>query len=185
MNTEKEKVVLYTDESSAKKETVTGWVSRHGRFYGDNEHLARYDGCTHQKCECGNLMTKGWTKCDWCISKSNIEKYKSYPFEEWDGLKPICTHDGEHYFFNEDEIEEYCEENEIKPEDLMLVICKPNYARKIDSSIWEDDLAEDSEIPKELQEKINEMNNVIGKLKPLSYSPSKVRTQYKTNTQKT
>jgi len=67
----------------------------------------------------------------------------------------------------------------MKPEELMLVICEPNYPRQIDSSIWEDDLPEDGEITKELQAKLDEVNELIKILPPLSWSPSKVRTEYK------
>lgn len=179
MKDEKELVVFPDDEIAAKKMTVTGWVSRNGRFYGQDEHKARYDGSTHGKCDCGNKMSKGWTKCNSCSRKSDIERYKAYPFEEWDGKKPVYSDSRDKYFYDASEIEEYCEENEIEPSQLMLLICESNYLNEIDSSIWEDELPEDGDIPKELQDKLNELNQFIETLPAISYSPSKIRTEYK------
>lgn len=175
-----ELVVLDTDDAAAEKKTVTGWVSRTGIFYGQNEDMARYAGCTHKKCSCGNIMTKGWTKCDVCRAIKTRERYDALPFEEWDGKKPLCTYDGDQYFFNESDIDDYCEEHEIESKDLMLVICSPNFPRQISSEYWADALPEEGDIPKELQAKLDELNIFIGTLGPLSYSPSGIRTEYVT-----
>ncbi|CAB4172456.1 hypothetical protein UFOVP935_22 [uncultured Caudovirales phage] len=52
---QQEEVVMIDDPQAATLVTVTGWRSRDGRFYGDNEHAARWGGCTHVKClACGN-----------------------------------------------------------------------------------------------------------------------------------
>mgnify|MGYP003498694028 FL=1 len=179
MEKEKELVVLKDDEIAAKKMTVAGWVSRNGRFYGSDERTARHDGSTHNKCECGNKVTKGWTKCDFCISKSAVERYKAYTFQEWDGKQPVYSENYSKYFYNIDEIDDFCEDSEVDPKDLMLVICDSNYLDKIDSSIWEDKLPEDGDIPKELQDKLDELNQFIKTLPAISYSPSKIRTEYK------
>jgi len=50
-NKEPEKIVPYDSAEAASIQTVTGWVSRSGRFWGNDEHMARYDGCTHRKCD--------------------------------------------------------------------------------------------------------------------------------------
>lgn len=178
METKKELVIFPDDESAAKKQTVTGWVSRNGRFYGNDERTARYDGSTHSKCECGNKVRKGWIKCDSCSHKASIERYEAYAFEEWDGKQPVYSDSCDKYFYDSDEIEEYCEENDVEPEDLRLVICKSNYLSEINSSIWEDRLPEDGDIPKELQVKLDELNEFIKTLPPVSYYPSKIRTKY-------
>lgn len=179
METEKKLMVLHSDDSAAKKQTVTGWVSRTGFFFGDNEDMARYRGCTHKTCDCGSPMEKSWTKCEACRNKLDHQRFMNYPFKEWDRIEPICEYHGDKYFFNEDDIEQYLEDNDMPLEDLLLVICEPNHARRIDSSYWEDELPEDGEIPKELQAKLDELNELIKTLPPLSWSPSKVRTEYK------
>ena len=43
-NKEPEKIVTYDSAEAASIQTVTGWVSRSGRFWGNDEHMARYDG---------------------------------------------------------------------------------------------------------------------------------------------
>jgi hypothetical protein len=153
-------IVLDTSDEAAQLKTVTGWFSRNGRFYGNDEKLARFDGCTHKKCECGNLMTRSYIKCDSCRAKLVREEYFKLQFVEWKsaGTNPVCIYRENEYFFDDDSIEDYLSENEMQPEDLMLVVCSPNYTHTIDSSVWEDVLAEDQDIPKELQEKINEVN---------------------------
>ncbi len=173
----KEIIVLDTDDSAAKLITVTGWVSRDGRFFGDNEESARYAGCTHKSCDCGNSMTKGWTKCDSCRSKSAAERYKALPFQEWDWEVPVC--DDDEYFFSAEAIDDYLEEHDLKPEDLSLVICTPNNFNEITSEYWDGILAEDGEIPVELQNKLDELNKFIATLAPASWSPSKIRTEYR------
>lgn len=173
----KEIIVLDTDDSAARLITVTGWVSRDGRFFGDNEESARYAGCTHKSCDCGKPMTKGWTKCDSCRSKSAAERYRALPFKDWDGVTPVC--DDDEYFFSSEAIDEYLEEHDLKPEDLMLVICTPNNFNEITSEYWEEILPEEGEIPSELKEKLDEFNKFIATLAPVSWSPSKIRTAYR------
>src|SRR5687768_13922806 len=114
--------VMYASDEAAQQVTVTGWRSRNGHFYGDNEHLARWDGCTHQICGCGSEMDRGYTMCRKCADKKRLEKYEAMPFEEWDGETPLTLHDDDEYFWGEDEVRDYCELNGIKPEDLRLVI---------------------------------------------------------------
>jgi hypothetical protein len=46
-----EKVVMYESSEAASIQTVTGWVGADGRFWGNDEHMARYCGATHRHCE--------------------------------------------------------------------------------------------------------------------------------------
>ena len=39
-NKEPEKIVPYDSSEAASIQTVTGWVSRSGRFWGNDEHMA-------------------------------------------------------------------------------------------------------------------------------------------------
>lgn len=177
---EKELVVLYTDDNAAKKETITGWVSRNRKFYNQDEHMARWDGCTHMICDCGNTMIKSYTKCEDCRQKSVNQKRDALPIEEWDGETMIYCESNDKYFNDMEEISEYLEDNDLDAEDLDLYICSPNYAHEISSEIWADYLPEDHEdLPKELQQKLDEFNKFINESKIiLSWSPSKVRTKY-------
>ncbi len=54
-----EQIVLNTSDEAASIKTVTGWIDRYGRFWGDYERIARYSGCTHVACsECGKPSVK-------------------------------------------------------------------------------------------------------------------------------
>ena len=93
--------ILYASEEAAKQTTVTGWVSRHGKFYGENEHLARWDGCTHRICGCGNEMERAYTACQQCRSKKHREQYEAMPFKEWDGVAMLVLYGDDTYFQEE------------------------------------------------------------------------------------
>ena len=174
-----EPVVLDTDDSAAQKKSVEVWVSRTGRIFTD-ERAARFDGSTHSKCECGNIARKNYTKCDTCIAKGKIERYNSYKFEEWDFVKPVYSDYADKYFFSVDDIASYCEYEEIDSKELRLLICEPNEWQQIGGDYWDDLMPEnsDGDLPKNLESKLKELNDVIANLPPISYSPSKVRTEY-------
>jgi hypothetical protein len=81
---EDEKVIMYDSQEAATHRTdISGWVSRDGGFYADNEHLARWAGCTHMTCECGKPYIKGKVRCDECQSD-----------EEWDFF--VAVHEAAH-----------------------------------------------------------------------------------------
>ncbi len=176
MNTTKE-ITLYDSPEAVTPMQRTVYKSKNGNTFL-SEQSARYDSCTHTSCDCGGNAKKGWTKCDSCRAVSDAKRYESYPFKEWDGEAPLCEYDGDKYFFDEDDIEQYLEDNELEPEDLKLVFCKPNKFGHLQPDRWEDCLAEDQEYPKELIEKIKEFNEFIDTLQPVSWSPDKIRTSY-------
>lgn len=179
----KEEQILYDAETSARfVENIKGWIDKNNRFFGNNpksEHMARYSSCTHQKCECGNLMEKGYTKCEECRAKAAIERYNNLPFREWDGNEMVYSGLADEYFHDEADIIDYCEDNEVDSKDLRLVICEPNYFRSVPEDFFEDALPEDTEgLPEKLEKAINVLNNVIASLPPASYSPGKIRTEF-------
>jgi hypothetical protein len=170
-------VVMFDSPEAAQRKTVTGWVSRDGRFYGDDERIARYAGCTHRQCEsCLNVVEKGRIYCDVCTSKQTREKYESLPAKAWDGNTPLCAYDTDDYFFDEDSLMEYCEENEVEREDLMLVICDPVKPRAYDSGdLFADYLADDGEAPDEVVDALDALNKAIAAAPPFSWYPGKFR----------
>ena len=175
--------LLYNDEKSARfVEGIKGWVDKDGRFFGNDklsEHMARYSSCTHIVCGCGEIMPKGWTKCKKCREIQDMELYNKLPFMEWDGKVPVYSKAFSEYFFGSDAIDDYLEEEEIKAEDLRLVICTPNNFMQIDYDYWQDIMPEDlEELPTVLLNALEEFNKVIESLPPASWSPSKFRTEY-------
>lgn len=183
MKKEKEIMMYDSPEAATFVTNISGWIDNDRRFFGNNkdsEHNARYSSCTHIRCECGEIMTKHWTKCEKCRTKSAIERYNLLPFKEWDGKEIVYSDLADQYFRDSDEIEDYCSDEDIETEDLRLLLCKPNYFDQIDSEQWSDILPEDSEgeLPKKLQDAIDSLNEVIKSLSPASYSPSNTRTSY-------
>jgi len=170
--------ILYDSDEAASIKTLTGWVSRTGRYWGKDEHMARWDGCTHKLCECGNEMMKGYTICETCRSKKAIEAYDKMPFKEWDGKTPLVLFNDDQYFFHEEDIEIYLDDNELKPEDLRLMICEPNYLSPVNPDIWSDIWPEDHDLPKEVDEALSKLNEVIKKQKPFSWSEGRFKTSY-------
>jgi len=178
------KQVMYDSPEAARfVEGIKGWVDINNRFFGDNkdsEHMARFSSCTHRLCDCGNIMERGYSKCRFCINNANIERYNALPFREWDGVTPVYSETQDTYFFNEQEIIDYCEDEEILPERLRLVLCKPNNFSHIDYEQWQDIMPDDvDELPKKLLDGIEALNKIIDELPPASYSPGKIRTEYK------
>lgn len=167
-------IVLDTDEAAAKLVTVTGWVSRDGRFFGnkeDSESMARYAGCTHRACQkCGKAAPKTYTACDECREKAATDRYNALPKANWDGSGMIAIWHSDTYFNDWDEVMDYCEEHELPVEQLNLVICQPNYIRELDYGYAIDLLPEDGENPSELDNAIEAFNQAIKKIPAISYS---------------
>jgi hypothetical protein len=173
--------ILYDSPEAARYVTgIEGWVDANGRFWGKDEHAARYSGCTHFKCDCGNSMEKGWLKCEECRWKSKVEKYKEMPTKEWDGKEYLYSLSADKYFFSEDDLTDYCYEEETKPEDLMLVFCEPNYLSELElySDMFPDDIETDDVVDRELLTMLEELNKKIREHKPISYTSGKVRVMF-------
>lgn len=176
--------IQYDSDEAAAQKTVTGWVSSKGRFWGEDEHMARWDGCTHLKCECGNPHEKSWTMCRNCIDKKNNEKYATLPLVEWDETTPVCTYDGDTFFFSPDEVAEYCAAEEIAPEELRLVICEPQMAWIVEPDEYYSDILPEgqsiADISHEIYEAFSALNNVIeAHEKPISWVASNKRVSVK------
>jgi hypothetical protein len=126
-------------------------------------------------------MEKSYTKCADCRGKANLERYLAMPFQEWNELTPLTLYNDDTYFWNKEEVLYYCEEENIKPESLKLVICVPQYAPEIEADQYcEDFLPEDTsvdDIDSELAEAFEALNKVIRqKETPLSWCAGKHRT---------
>ena len=110
------------------------------------------------------------------------EKYNKLKLVVWDNTFPIYSHLTDKFYMDFDDIfddiDEYNEDNDtnITSEDMMFVRCDENEYPQIDYDSILDDVPEDFEdIPKELRIKIDELNEYIKTLPPLSYSYSKLR----------
>lgn len=172
---QQEEVVMIDDPRAATQHPITGWVSRSGACYGDDEASARWAGCTHLRCAgCGNPTPKyGYIKCQLCRDKAAKAKYDAMPTAEWDGVAMLYS-DGRNEYFSSPEYAEDSLEDGQTLADLRLRICEPEYARKIDASHWEDQLPDDAncDAPCWLEDAIEQFNAAIS-VCPLSWSPGK------------
>lgn len=123
------------------------------RYWADR--ISKNQIATHVDCEdCGIEFEKDYTIqrfCFVCNSKRNSEKYSQLELVEWDGKSMLCVWDDDTFFSDPDEALEYCEENEINPAELRLVICKETSFGNINiAECLQDDLHEDWEPDAEL-----------------------------------
>ena len=144
--------------------------------------MARWYGCTHKKCECGRGITeKSWIACEQCRSEQDCQRFLDRPLVEWDGESPLYDDLSDTYFFDEGEIADYCEEHNIKEDDLRLLICEPQHAHRLDpEDIYQDLLPEDGEVPGEIIDAFQELNKrILAYKQPLSWIPGKGRVSLK------
>lgn len=163
-----EKIVLPDDPAAAQYRTgIKGWVSRHGRFFGDGdggERLARIDGCTHTRCKrCGspNKYT-AWRLCPACREQDAIAKFNAMPRAEWDGKAMLFSDEIGEFYADLDEAEDaLCGEDDITLADLRLIICVPEYVRQLDPADFADDMPDDCDVPEEVYEAIEAFNEDV------------------------
>lgn len=168
-----ELTIFPEDDIAAKKITVTGWVSRNGHFYGDNERLARYDGSTHSHCQyCGSACTKNWTACDKCRHENEIKRYAAMPRKAWDGACCIYSEALDEYFSDPSDAKDSLEDGQTLA-DLRLIICEPNYIRPLESEYCSDEMSpDDDQLPPAVEEAMKAFNEAIKGI-ALSWSPGK------------
>lgn len=174
MQQKEKKIIPYDSPEAASIKTVTGWVSSDGIFCGNDEYVARYRGCTHVRCkECNALTPKQYTHCDSCRAAEDIKRWESLPRKDWNGEDALYSESCDVYFLDIDHLSDYCLDNEIGIESLRLVICEPISLSQIDSSYWHDELAEDQELPWEVEEAMEQLNEVIRAQPAVSWMPGK------------
>lgn len=169
-------MVLNTSDEAAKLVTVTGWVDRDGRFWGNDERMARWSGATHIACQkCGTPHEKLWTLCNGCRDLAAIDRWEKLERKEWDHVSPVCLFDGDEFFFDLESFLDWCADHDVKPHEARLVHCKPQYLSQVDTDHWADELAEDGELPPEIEEALEEFNAKIrAQTKPCSWWASNI-----------
>lgn len=166
-------------EQSAERMTgISGWVCKTcRRFFGDDEHLARYCCAKDLPCDkegCKNRKERGYTVCEPCGEAMRFKRWMALPEIAWDGETPLHIDDDDRYFFTADDLDEYLADHDVDLEDLRLVICEPVSPPHFDMYYFLDDhLAEGMEDVADW-DKINKTVNAwIKKNVPRVWGPGK------------
>lgn len=134
MNKQPEKIVMMDSDEAASIQTVTGWVDRHGRFWGNDEHMARWSGATHRKCKNKpeeHQIHRTNSYCEECHRESRQAKFAEMERAVWCG-EPLVIFDDDQYFFDAESLADYCLDRSLLPSELQLLICEPNYPPEFD-----------------------------------------------------
>lgn len=143
-------------------------------------HSSIENHITHADCKtCGAEFEKRYTyehTCSDCIHKKNVDKYYNMPLVEWDGESCLFDYESDDkYLFNTDDILDYCEENEINPKDLMLVVCTTSNFSTLNFDNWQDEVHEDWEPSAEFEQKLKEFNDFLSKEPTRTWFPTDQR----------
>ena len=175
-----EKIILSEDLEAAQQVTETFWKSSRGNYFL-KEKAARYDGSTHFRCECGNIVKRmAYTVCESCQSKKKAERFAKLKKKKWDGKNPICLYQDDQFFYSEDELDDYCSEIRgfgSKPEELMLVHCEPSRPRILEAGEFLEELFPDDDswdLPKEIYEAAQYFNETVEDQMPFTWEPSDI-----------
>lgn len=102
MTKQTEKIVMMDSDEAASIQTLTGWVSRDGHFWGDDEHMARWSGATHRKCKNkpdDHPIHRTHSYCEECHKESRQAKFAALERAVWAG-EPLVIFDDDTYFFD-------------------------------------------------------------------------------------
>lgn len=175
-----DKPMIFADSpESATLMTITGWVSRNGQFFGDNEVLARNVGATHRRCEKhGPFPVNAY--CRQCSDERQAATFNAMPEVTWDGDSPLFSFRGE-FFYDREALADHVADQENPAEylaDMQLVVAVPQYATEVDPvDLYQDLLPEDiDEVPPAIQKAFDALNAAIREHKePLSWTEGKQR----------
>ncbi|WP_054076003.1 hypothetical protein [Comamonas testosteroni] len=176
---DKAKIIMAESDEAASIQTVTGWVSRDGHFWGKDERMARYSGSTHKICDAnpahGVVEQRSW--CRACRAEQMQQRWENMPKEAYSPEAfPLHLYDTDRYFFDAEDLVYWLEENSINPEDARLTKCKPSYPSRIDpNEHFVDILPEDCEVPEDVREAFEKLNEVLKKSEPFSWFPDETQ----------
>lgn len=123
-----EQKLPYEQAAEIRKKDFNGWCCKScDRYYGEEEHIARYCCAKDLPCNtpgCKGRAEKPYVCCKECLKKHDRERWLALPEVPWDGETPLCLFDDDHYFFSIEDLDDYLEENKMEIEDVQVVICE-------------------------------------------------------------
>lgn len=131
-----------------------------GNAYHTDRELAEYAVAIGRHCNICGEPTSGKERmlCPECSEQKDRERYMELEFQEWDGTTPVCIYRTDQYFMSEDDLLIHCEEHDVEPEDLLLVICEKVSLPEFDVSEFLDHIWDwDYDIPRaeEIEDEVN------------------------------
>jgi len=152
--------IMGETDGATLRTDLTGWVSRHGAYFGNNEDAARYHGATHRRCEvpgCDGVTDKFWLKCEKHRHESAMARFmkrKAITSAEIpDGNMLYLEDNGTWYADLEDLLADV-------PEPERVVLGSPVKGRCIEpDAILE--MEDDRELPEHIAEAVNALNALI------------------------
>lgn len=156
-------IIMYESPEAASIQTVTGWVSRDGRFFGDDELLARYCGSTHRTCDTNPehqvFRTNGY--CEQCANEKEMSKFAAMPIADWDGEAMLYLVEHDRFYNCATDIQRFCERSELQIKDLKVVLCEPINMDKVESDYWESSFADEVDLDSAIQTALDALNAAI------------------------
>ncbi len=156
------------EEAAEHRENISGWCCKTcRRFWGGDEHMARYCCAKDLPCQCGGRTEPHWVRCQACRDKAGDAKYFAAPEVDWDGETPLCSWADDRYFFDADDLCNWMDEHELTPETVRLELCERAKPREFEMcDFLSDDLPEDCDLDEaEINRVVNEW--IIANVQPL------------------
>lgn len=187
------KPILPESSEAASIREVKGWVSRRGRFFGDDEESARLDGATHLKCpRCEAVNPRDHALCPSCKNQRLVERVEAMSVGDPNGSPLYSLTLGRYFDASVDVLDHLALEvldlsggataealtKALKA--LALVVCDPVRIQIVRAEVLEEDIpesedGEDAELAKEIREALDHLNAVIRRAEPVGWRPSSRR----------
>ncbi|CAH7413015.1 conserved hypothetical protein [Vibrio chagasii] len=179
------KSLVHYNDAPVEYKSATGWFDKNGRFWGEDEHMARWCSCDVIECStdgCSNeTAVKGSTKCISCSESSAIEKWTS-SVKRCQPSDNLYSDKLDLYFNGIESVVEHIVENDLKSEtlsSLRLYVCEENFPTEIDMDchleefLPEDFTAEDVLDARAL-ELLAMLNSHLSEHASISHTPSDI-----------
>lgn len=154
-----------------EKKTVEVYVSKKGGMFLTQES-ALNDSYTHTKCDKHGVVHEIRSYCRECWEEKQDKRYNDFETVEWDGKSMLYSHATDSFYWSMEEVAEDAELQEVALENMRLSPCEPNNMHQVDEDYWCDVIADDGDLPIEIQESLAVFNNaVIEHGKSVSWSP--------------
>lgn len=158
-----------------EKKTVEVYVSKKGGMFLTKES-ALNDSYTHAKCDKHNVVYEVLSYCRECLKEKQNDRYSNFEVVEWDGKTMLYSHATDSFYWSMEEAIEDAELQEVAIDNMQLSPCEPNNLSQVDEDYWCDDIAEDGDLPIEIQKALWVLNNsVVEHGKAVSWSPIRKR----------